>query len=64
MIAAYDIERVAVACEQILVAIDAAEKHELADWLSHRLTVVRSECRGLKDAIKEHDDKVEAGGGK
>lgn len=62
MIAAYDIERVAVACEQMLVAIDAAEKHKLADWLSHRLTVVRSECRGLKDAIQEHGDKIEAGG--
>lgn len=52
MIIAYDIERVAVGCEQILAAIDAAEEHKLPDWLAQRLSIVRSECRGLNDAIK------------
>ena len=56
MTPAYDIERVAVACEQLLAAIDAAEDHTLPDWLAHRLTVVRMECAGLKNAMKEHHE--------
>ena len=57
MTPAYDIERVAVAAEQLLVAIDAAEDHPLPDWLAHRLTVVRMECAGLRNAMKEGGEK-------
>lgn len=56
MTAAYDIERVAVAAEQLLAAIDAADDHTLPDWLAHRLTVVRMECAGLRNAMKEHHE--------
>ena len=56
MTPAYDIERVGIACEQLLAAIDAAEDHPLPDWLAHRLTVVRMECAGLKNAMKEHHE--------
>ena len=53
MTAAYDIERVAAAAEQLLAAIDAAEEHKLPEPLAQRLTVVRAACRGLQDAMKE-----------
>ena len=56
MTPAYDIERVAAACEQLAQAIDAAARHTNPDWLSHRMAVVRTEANALKHVIEEHHE--------
>ena len=56
MTAAYDIEAVAVACNSLVAAIDAATAHALPDWMHHRLSVLRAEAAGLVREMQNHKE--------
>ena len=55
---AYDIELVAVSCEQLVAAIDAATQHDLPDWMHHRLSVLRAEASSLVREMQNHKEAV------
>jgi hypothetical protein len=48
----YDLERMVVALERTAAAVDALYRHDLPDWLAHRLALIRSEAESLKTEIK------------
>lgn len=56
MTPAYDIELVAVVCGQLVAAIDAATRHDLPDWMYHRLSVLRAEASGLVREMQNHKE--------
>ena len=56
MTPAYDIELVAVSCQQLVAAIDAATQHDLPDWMYHRLSVLRAEASGLVREMQNHKE--------
>jgi len=47
----YDLERLVVALESVGSAVDALYRHDLPDWLAHRLALIRSEAESLKTEI-------------
>lgn len=47
----YDLERLVVALEAVGSAADALYRHDLPDWLAHRLALIRSEAESLKTEI-------------
>ena len=53
---AYDIELVAVVCQQLVAAIDTATQHDLPDWMYHRLSVLRAEASGLVREMQDHKE--------
>ena len=53
MTAAYDRGLVAVECEQLALVANAAMRHELPDWLSHRLAHIRAEAQSLMVEIEK-----------
>ena len=53
----YDMERLVVALERTAAAVDALYRHDLPDWLAHRLALIRSEAESLKTEIKNHNQK-------
>ena len=53
MTAAYDIGLVAVECERLALAANAAMRHELTDWLSYRLANIRDEAHSLRVEIEK-----------
>ena len=46
-----------VALERTAAAVDALYRHDLPDWLAHRLALIRSEAESLKTEIKNHNQK-------
>lgn len=53
MTVAYGIELVAVECERLEFAATEAMRHELPDWLSHRLAHIRGEAHSLREEIEK-----------
>ena len=60
MTPAYDIERVASACDALTRAIAAALVHDLPDWMSHRLHTVGGEASALATILRQHAADVQS----
>ena len=51
----YDLELLVVALDTVEgAARDMECNHDVADWLTHRLSHIRAEVRSFKDAITLH----------
>ena len=59
MTPAYDIERVASACDALTRAIAAALVHDLPDWMSHRLHTMYAEASALVAILRQHAPDVQ-----
>ena len=57
MTAAYDMERVAVACERLAAACGAAMAYDLPDWMAHRFATIKAEADSLRREIKNHKEE-------
>lgn len=56
----FDLERVIVAADEMAAAIRKAARHNLPDWLFHRLAVLQGELASLKphiESIKTQKDQ-------
>lgn len=53
MIYRYDLETLAVALENVEGAVKELFRHELPDWLSHRLAHIRAEAHSLRVEIEK-----------
>ena len=61
----FDLERVIVAADELAVAIRKAARHELPDWLFHRLAVLQGELASLKPHIESiKQERIEDNEGK
>ena len=60
MTPAYDIERVATACDNLARAIAAALVHDLPDWMSHRLHTMYAEASALAAILRQHAQDAQA----
>lgn len=59
MTPAYDIERVAVVCDDLARALAAALVHDLPDWMSHRLHTMYAEASALAAILRQHAPDVQ-----
>lgn len=58
MIRDYDIELVAERSKGLSEAISDASKHDLPDWLAHRLSVLKADADGVARDIDKHKDEL------
>lgn len=58
MIRDYDIELVAERSKGLSEAISDASKHDLPDWLAHRLSVLKADADGVARVIDRHKDEL------
>ena len=49
----YDLEMMVVALEDVEDAAQALYRHELPDWLAHRLSHIRAEAQSLRVEIEK-----------
>lgn len=49
----YDLERLVVALEDVENAAQSLFRHELPDWLSHRVAHIRGEVHSLREEIEK-----------
>ena len=56
----YDLEVLAVALENVEGAVQELFRHELPDWLSHRLAHIRAEAHSLRVEIEKTKDQEAA----
>ena len=52
MTAAYDAERLRVALEAVESAAADLARHDLPDWMQHRVAHIRAEARSLAELLK------------
>lgn len=58
MIRDYDIELVAERSKLLSEAISEASKHDLPDWLAHRLSVLKADADGVARDIDKYRDEI------
>lgn len=58
MIRNYDIELVAERSKLLSEAILDASKHDLPDWLAHRLSVLKADADGVARVIDKHKGEI------
>jgi hypothetical protein len=54
----YDIELVAERSKGLSEAISDATKHDLPDWIAHRLSVLKADADGVARDIEKHRDEL------
>ena len=61
----FDLERVIVAADDMIAAIRKAARHNIPDWLFHRLAVLQGELASLKPHIESmKEERIETNEGK
>lgn len=58
MIRDYDIELVAERSKMLSEAISDASKHNLPDWMAHRLSVLKADADGVARDIDKHKGEI------
>lgn len=53
----YDTEMLRVALDRVVSAADALARHELPDWLQHRVAHIRGEAKSLVELLKGENNQ-------